>query len=587
MPRLIILVLGIALSLSAAPVSSADPGAAAVQALAASEAAMSIGDDRLAETWLSRIPTGSLDLDQMARAQLVRADILIRRGQPMVALQSLPSDSSRVPQSAARIEELRSRALFLIGDSVGAVRARVLREQYLGADSRAIADNRDALWNGLLQFPTAPNDVGRIAAQDSVTRGWLELFETWRQGSAGDFGIWSARYPSHPGNQRIASLRASAPPTSSAGASTSAQWVSSAPLQLLPALGGGRSLALLLPLSGPYLAAGEAVRDGFTAAARQAGFTYGVRIYDTGATANQAVEAYQQAVADGAGAIVGPLHKDAAGAIARLGTPPSPLLALNSLDPYVAAPANFLQFGLAPEDEARAAAHYALAQNRRRALALTPDSEWGRRVLAAFSAYFSAQGGTLVAAQPFESGSPDPSEQVKKLMGVDLSETRHKALTAVLGKNTEFEARRREDIDVIFVAAKPSDSRILLPQLRFYRASSLPIVSTSLINEGQRIEWQRLAVCDMPWMLELQGPWAQTRGAVQQEYPATMRDYPRLVALGGDAFRVSERLLSGALRSGDRIDGATGQLVVSGDGRIARDLSCAPPPAASVAAAAP
>lgn len=208
-------------------------------------------------------------------------------------------------------------------------------------------------------------------------------------------------------------------------------------------------------------------------------------------------------------------------------------------------------------------------------------------MLIAFREQFTALGGTVVSSAAFQSGSPDPSKVVKKLMSLDASEGRHKALTAVLGKNTEFDARRREDVDFIFLAAKPSDSYLILPQLRFYRASGLPIVSTSLIFEGRGIDWQRMSVCDMPWMLETQGPWAQARSEAAATDTGPMRGYPRLVALGGDAFRVASRLLANTLHTGDRIDAASGRLVIGGDGRIARELSCSAPVNTAVASAAP
>lgn len=592
-----LLSLGLALT---SPPLRADPPPAAEQALAASEAALAVGNDGLAENWLSRVPPGSLTLPQMARMQLVRASILLRRGQPGAALQSLPSGSAHVPQQAEQIESLRADTLFRLGDPVAAVRSLVQREAYLHNSAAAIADNRDRIWTGLLRSPPAAADVARFAIQDSMTRGWLELFQTWRQGSRADYAGWTARYPGHPGQARAASLRAATPAaatggttvpgpapaaviatpgpavvTATAAALPASGNLNPAPLQL--SAGSGRGYALLAPLSGPLAATGEALRSGFVAAAQQAGAAGLVRVYDSGGDSSQAIGAYQSALSEGAGVIVGPLHKSGVSAIARLGSPGVPLLALNTLDAGQPAPANFLQFGLAPEDEARAAARTALEQGRMRALALVPRSDWGSRVLAAFREQYAAGGGTLLAAESFDSGAPDPSRLVKRLVNLDASESRHKALTATLGKETEFDARRRNDVDVIFVAAKPSDASLLLPQLRFFRASNLPIVSTSLIYEGRAVEWQRVSVCDMPWMLEPQGRWAQARSEALSQNPAAMRDYPRLVALGGDAFRIASHLIDATLVTGNRLDGASGQLVVGGDGRIVRELGCSTP----------
>ncbi len=609
MPKLSPLLLSLALAL-ASSAALADPQAAAAQALAAAEAAINVGNDSQAESWLSRIPANSLAMPQMARAQVVRAQILLKRGQPLAALQSLPSGSDHVPLYADAIEATRARALFALGDPVAAVRSLVLRERYLRSNAEALADNRERIWDGLKQHPPEAGDLPKIRVQDAATRGWLELFQLWRQGSIADYAGWSKRYPGHPGERLIAGLRstptanavAAAPGNPSRGAAIATGFPPAGPTPLPPAAapapfnnaplqlqtGSGRGYALLLPLSGPYMATGEAVRDGFMAAAQKAGLAGGIRVYDTGADASQAVGAYRSAVAEGAGVVVGPLHKESVAALARLGTPEVPLLGLNALDANTPVPSNFLQFGLAPEDEARAAASQAIERNQRRALALVPSSDWGNRVLIAFRDQFTALGGTVVAAEAFASGSPDPSKVVKKLLNFDTSEARHKALSDVIGKQSEFDARRRSDVDFVFLAAKPTDSRLILPQLRFYRASNLPIVSTSLIYEGRGIDWPRMSVCDMPLMTQTQGPWALMRSELGAQYVAPMRDYPRLVALGHDAFGLARKLVDGSLHTGDRLDGASGQLIVAGDGRIARELSCsAPTSTATVAVATP
>jgi len=573
------------------------------QALAAAEAAMNIGDDSKAEMLLSRIPPTSLALPQIARAQILRSAISLKRHMPMAALQALPSGSEHVPLYAERIEELRASALFELGDPVAATRALVQRERYLQGDTEAIADNREMIWQGLIRTPLSKEDPPRIAVQDEVTRGWLDLAWQRQLGAAGRYDSWSSRYPQHPAAGRVAALAAArfAPPrpgmapapvpvpvpgtamnpsAASAPIATTGSGSMTAPPLAAPFVtnGNGRGYALLLPLTGSFAATGEAVRAGFLSAAGAAAGE--VRVYDSGASPDQALVAYQAALADGAAVVVGPLQREAVAAIARLGTPPVPVIALNALDDSAAAPGNFLQFGLAPEDEARAAADQAVAQNLRRAIALAPSSEWGRRVLTAFSERMREIGGVVTTSDLFQSGTVDPSKQIKRLLGLEASENRHKALTAVLGADTEFDSRRRGDVDFIFLAAKPSDSRVILPQLRFFRAGGMPIYSTSLIFEGHGIDWSPMRVCDMPWMLESSGNWVAPRAAAIAQAPDIMRNYPRLVALGSDAWRLAGRLHEQRLRSEEMIDGASGRLRVGADGRVRRELSCSTPTSA-------
>ncbi|MDB5969577.1 MAG: hypothetical protein JWQ90_2027 [Hydrocarboniphaga sp.] len=590
----------------AAGARAAEPERSGEQTLAAAEAAMNVGDDRRAEYLLSRIPPASLALPQIARAQILRSSISLKRGLPMAALQALPSGSDHVPLYAERIEELRGSALFQLGDPVAATRSLVLRERYLQDDSEALTDNREMIWQGLLRTPLSKDDPPRIAVQDEITRGWLDLAWQRQLGAAARYDSWAARYPQHPAAAREAALaraQSTAPAIGRPG-STMTMSPSMSPMPAVPGFvaapavstvsavsapfassGGGRGYALLLPLTGPFAATGEAVRAGFLGAAGASATD--VRVYDSGASADQALVAYQNALADGAAVVVGPLQREAVAAIARLGTPPVPVIALNALDENAIAPGNFLQFGLAPEDEARAAAEQAVAQNQRRAIALVPASDWGRRVFAAFGARLHELGGQVAGSDTFESGTNDPSKMIKRLLGLEASENRHKALTAVLGKDTEFDGRRRGDVDFVFLAAKPNDARVILPQLRFFRAGGLPIYSTSLIFEGRGIDWPNMRVCDMPWMLDTSGVWIAPRNAAITQIPDVMRSYPRLVALGGDAWRLAGRLRERRLQTEVLIDGASGKLRVANDGRVSRELSCAAPNSALSQALAP
>lgn len=568
---------------------AAEPARAGEQTLAAAEAAMNVGDDRKAETLLSQVPPASLALPQIARAQILRSAISLKRGLPMAALQSLPSGSDHVPLYAERIEELRASALFQLGDPVAATRSLVLRERYLQGDGEALADNREMIWQGLLRTPLSRDDPPRIAVQDDITRGWLDLAWQRQLGAAARYDSWAARYPQHPAMARelaLARALSSAPATRAVGIPAPPPGQSTAaPTAPFFTSGNGRGYALLLPLTGPFAATGEAVRAGFLAAAGSAAGE--VRVYDAGASPDQALVAYQNALSDGAGVIVGPLQREAVAAIARMGQPQVPVIALNALDDKSVAPANFLQFGLAPEDEARAAADQAVAQGLRRAVALVPSSDWGRRVFAAFSGRLHELGGQITGSDAFESGTNDPSKMIKRLLGLEASEARHKALTAVLGKDTEFDGRRRGDVDFVFLAAKPSDARVILPQLRFFRAGSLPIYSTSLIFEGRGIDWPAMRVCDMPWMLDTSGVWIAPRNAAIAQIPDVMATYPRLVALGGDAFRLAGLLRDHRLQTEQLIDGASGRLRVATDGRVGRELACAAPNSALAQALAP
>lgn len=331
--------------------------------------------------------------------------------------------------------------------------------------------------------------------------------------------------------------------------------------------------ALLLPLSGPLALSAEAVRDGFLGAHKRAGGKGTIKVYDAGNTNETTLAAYRLALDEGAALIIGPLRKESVASLLTNASIKTPILALNYLDESVAVPPDFYQFGLSPEDEARSAAERAVADGDKRALAMVPNTDWGARVLAAFDKRLHELGGGVIQAARYTPGKADFSKPIQDLMKLDASEARHKALTSIIGAKTEFEPRRRDDVDFIFMVARPSDGRLLWPQLRFFRATDLPVYATSAVFEGQADrELSGVRFCDMPWMIQ-SSSYADER-AKSAEF-ASLRSQPRLFALGRDAYLLAGLIVAGQLRAGTSYPAATGNLQLTGKSVIARGLTCA------------
>nr|WP_293243394.1 penicillin-binding protein activator [Panacagrimonas sp.] len=552
----------------AAPPIAPRPVASPINVIGEAEAAIAAGDDRAAETLLSRIPNGSLDAFQLGRVQMVRAEIGLKRRQPDTVLRSLPPPGGAVSPLSSRIEQIRASAYFMLGDVVAAVRTLVARERML-TSAGAIADNREQIWGGLIATPFSPSALDRLGAEDPMTRGWLDLARVLQQGpSSANVAAWSQRNPGHPGAAKAALVR----PSDSAAAR--------GPMPTSPSLGGAElprtslsgGYALLLPVTGNLASAGRAVRDGFIAAwfatpePRPP-----VRVYDTGNEQSQAAQAYQAAVRDGAGTLIGPLTKEGVVVVAGQGVN-IPWLTLNYVDGTIG---GALQFGLAPEDEARAVAADAISMGRTRALALIPSTPWGERALAAFRRSFEEQGGTVLQASRFPNGAQDFGKPLRDLLMLDASNQRHVALEKILGEKSEFEARPREDADLLFAPLRAVEARLLVPQLDFFHVRHLPAYALSVAHSGQvdrQVDGLRL--CDMPWVVDDRGPWASERERLRNLFPEAIREQPRLFALGTDALRIVRA--RDPFTGGREIDGATGRLTALPDGHVVRALACRP-----------
>lgn len=314
--------------------------------------------------------------------------------------------------------------------------------------------------------------------------------------------------------------------------------------------------ALLLPLSGAFAASAEAVRDGYLAAHFRNGAAGRVRIYDVGsaASADATLGAYAQALRDGAAVVVGPLRKESVAAMAQQGSPAVPVLALNYLDESQPAPPRFLQFGLAPEDEARTAAEHAAGQGLRRAIVLTPGSDWGERTYTAFRQRFQALGGQVVETSRYPVNQKDFSATVRNLL-----------------RTQKDAGTRRSDVDMVFVVARNIDARLIGAMLRFYYAGNLPVYTTAAAYGGRPDnDTAGMRFCDMPWILA-PGDYAAERAEAADL--AGQRREPRLFAFGYDAQAIASTLHPGASLS--RMPGMTGLLSVGGNGAVRRGLQCA------------
>lgn len=339
----------------------------------------------------------------------------------------------------------------------------------------------------------------------------------------------------------------------------------------------GAHIALLLPVTGRAAGAAQSVRDGFMTAYYQAPAAERprVRVYDTGIMSVAA--ALTQAREQGADFIVGPLTREEVTAAADYTAGRAPLLALNFLPPEKAAPADFYQFALSPEDEARLAARRILDDHHPRGIAIVPAGEWGTRVLGAFRQELNAGGGELIASTQIDAARTDYSSSITEVLRISESTARYKRLESVLGTKLQFEPRRRGDIEFIFAPGQASTERLLRPQLRFHYAGDIPTYATSDAFEPDmhaNEDLEGLMFPDMPWILG--GDFADAvHAAAREAWPNGGPYRSRLFAFGFDAFRLAQALPHHGAASSVSVEGLTGRLSLDADHRVRRELNWA------------
>lgn len=485
---------------------------------------------------------------------------LLQQEQADAAYEALQPLQPPKDKDAFRIRYLLTKAetLAAVEQPLEAAQTRSELQPLLENDIRQ-RDNLNALWAQLrqvpfeeiqLRMPPAPDDFG----------GWLELayfVETHQQDLRqleDALRQWQSRYPSHPADRVFLE-----------------QLIQTARERLARP----ERIAVLLPLSGQLSAPSLAIRDGIVAAAMGDNRPYpSIRFFDLGSQGTYAIEAYDEARDWGANLIIGPLTKGALVELASRSTLPVPLLALNTLPTGFKAPPGLYQFGLAPEDDAVAAARLAHRVGYQRALVLAPESEWGRRVETAFRQAFESLDGLVLESGIYPANTADYSQTIEALLNLDTSQRRYRTLVNTLRRPMEFEPRRRQDVEFVFLAAYPDQARLIRPQLKFHRAIELPVITTSHSNPGnqsQRVDTDMVGIrlVDLPWMFPVARPTdVRSLDEPSLEGPTLA---PRLYALGIDAYRVAMNLAR--LSSGDNIlPGASGQLYMDREGLIHRDL---------------
>src|SRR5690348_13895708 len=221
-------------------------------------------------------------------------------------------------------------------------------------------------------------------------------------------------------------------------------------------------IALVLPMKGPLATPAEAVREGFFTAyfgTQSDAPRPQVRSYDSGGTPAQAQAAYNQAVADGANLVIGPLARDSVSAMFAHGTLPVPLLALNHPDSDMPPPPGSAEFGLLPEAEGAQAAAHISERGVHQVVVFIGSDDRARRAAAAFKAQFESLGGQVLSEASLSNGNVDYSD----------------AIHAALGDAPP-------DAGIVLLM-RPQTARLLMPQLHLANVTQ-PVFATSLIYAG-------------------------------------------------------------------------------------------------------
>ncbi len=495
---------------------------------------------------------------ETATVLILSAEIAIYEKDATLASQFIDKIKPITHTQQINFYELKADLGFLSGKYMYAVDRRVKLDDFI-TDKEEKKKNNKKIWLALSSLSTA--QLNNQRSNSNAIKGWLDLAKVVRSGQNSiskfedDLLDWGTRHPSHSANDGF--------------------------LQTLITLyqsdtSDKKHIAVILPMQGDLSKITSNIKNGILSAYYRDSNTSikpVINFYDSSNKEVTFKQLYQQAIENGATNIIGPLDKIAINQLAQQQELDIPVLTLNYTENTFNNTENLFQFGLSPEDEAHQVAELAIQQNKKYAAVFYPDSEWGQRLYKAFRDHYASLGGKVITLANYATDTNDYSRPIRRLLSLDQSSIRHRKVENTISKRAISVPYRRQDIDMIFLAATPRSARGIMPAFKFHHASNLPVYSTSHVYTGKpNKELDRdlngLIFCDLPWVLQNNSPLEKI---FTQNWPAE-ESFTRLFALGIDAYRLIYNLDYLENKDFAFYDGQTGNIQLDENNRITRKL---------------
>jgi len=524
------------------------------QRLQAVDTLIQAGDGNAAKQVADLISPAELSPEQRGQLAILYAQILLSFGEAEQALDNLSQLQPQQlnPDNQSKYFQAQAFAYSLAGNLLDSAKARMALHPLISAPDQR-EKNQAAILEALHLLP----DPELQTDQTDEVAGWLSLANILKALNQLDFNDkisqWRTIFPTHPADLRFLN------------SSNDTLEITSSPI---------KSIALLLPKSGAFAQAGNAIRAGFMAAYTHADNIHkpSIRFYDSEQTQPQTL--YDQALAEGAQLIIGPLAKEQIQILADSVNFEVPVLALNHVPGLQRH--QLYQFSLSPLDDTEQITEKAWEDGHEKVLLLVPDNAPGQRITTYLTENWENHNGHILEMQTYNPKATDFSAPIQKLLNLDESEQRYQKILSLI-PTAHYTPRKRQDADAILLSAHSAEARLINPQLQRYQAGDLPVYALPSVYSGQIDAVQdarldKITFCDTPWLFDLAYPGDLSMAALTETWSQFPSSYLRLIAMGIDAYKLATRL--------DTLDanpypGATGTLSLSTDQRIQRKLVCA------------
>lgn len=435
-----------------------------------------------------------------------------------------------------------------------------LRGNALQSTDTSSLENRQSdaeqLWQQITQLSSWEiEQLEKLAAPNA--KGWVALAENAHRLGNDKVAFvqyikrWQKRFPSHP-------------------ADFVAQQLTSTSVEE----NNVENIAVLLPLSGRQMKAGNAAAQGILAAYSNDD-SKTLHFIDTQTLDFSTLN--EQFIAQDIDIVVGPLLKSKVTEYLAQDNLTLPTILLNTasqeLLPYQ------VSFSMKPEDEAIQAASILSEKQFKSPLILSHKDSVSDRITNSFVAQWKKLTGDTPEIIRFERGQTMQRE-VTTSLGVTDSKTRIKDLESRLKQTIKTESRNRRDIDMIYIVGSPTQTRLVKPYIDVNIspfADLVPIYASSRshsinIDASEKRDLEGLVFTEMPWLLSSK---QQNRQLMEQSmtlWPKRSDSLQRIFAMGFDSYSILDKLP--AMKSSPYIRhyGQTGVLQLDDSNLITRSL---------------
>lgn len=238
-----------------------------------------------------------------------------------------------------------------------------------------------------------------------------------------------------------------------------------------------------------------------------------------------------------------------------------------------------IAISMRPEDEAIQAAAQLSDKRYNKPLILSHNDGVSQRIAQTFASQWQSITGETIESMTYSQGK-DMQTQLKASLGVDASQKRIADLRLRLDQIIKIEERNRRDIDMIYIVGNNSQTRLIKPYIDVNIATFANIIpvyassrSHSLIHDDSAlVDLNGMTFTEMPWMLSSEQQNTPLAKQAKSLWPNRSDSLQRIFAMGYDAISLVNKINAFQTKPYVRHFGQTGVLKLNDQNVLTRSL---------------